>query len=127
MHGLEPIPVSDFTKAMEFWQPLLETVGYAPQHNFTGIQTFGKTAHCPNFSIVQGDKERFTTRNIRLQVVDSEEVEALLRKAVALGGTEIEWPDMMEGDKFMGKFLDCDGNTVVVYCQEQADMEFEEF
>ena len=127
MHGLEPIAVSDFSKASEFWSSVLGTVGYAPQHQFAQIQTFGKHAHCPNFSIVQGDKERLATRVIQLQVEDSEEVEELLRRAEAVGGKKVEHPDLVDGSRFMGKFLDLDGNTVEVYCWEEGQMESQEF
>lgn len=109
--------VSDFPKAMDFWRAVLSTVGYAPQHQFTKLQTFGKAAHCPNFSIVQGSKENFSKRVIQLQVDDSEEVEEFYKKAVATGGKEVELPDLVDGHRYVGKFLDLDGNTVEVYCE----------
>jgi hypothetical protein len=117
MYELEPVVVSDFPKAMDFWKVVLGTVGYAPQHEFTKLQTFGKAAHCPNFSIVQGSRENFSTRVIRLQVDDSEEVEEFYKKAVAAGAKTVEVPDLVDGHRYVGKFLDLDGNTIEVYCE----------
>ena len=117
MFELEPVVVSDFSKAMEFWRAVLSTVGYAPQHNFTMLQTFGKAAHCPNFSIVQGSGDNLAKRVIRLQVDDSEEVEEFYKKAVSTGGKEVEVPDLVDGHRYVGKFLDLDGNIVEVYCE----------
>lgn len=117
MFELEPIVVSDFSKAVEFWRAVLSTVGYAPQHNFTMLQTFGKAAHCPNFSIVQGSGDSLTKRIIQLQVDDSEEVEEFYKKAVSTGGKGVEVPDLVDGHRYVGKFLDLDGNTVEVYCE----------
>lgn len=117
MYELEPVVVSDFTKAMDFWRTVLSTVGYAPQHQFTKLQTFGKAAHCPNFSIVQGSKENLSKRVIQLQVDDSEEVEEFYKKAVATGGRQVEVPDLVDGHRYVGKFLDLDGNTIEVYCE----------
>jgi predicted enzyme related to lactoylglutathione lyase len=128
MHGLEPIPVADFSKATEFWSSVLGTVGYAPQHQFAQLQTFGKAPDCPNFSIVQGQKEKLGKREIQLQVEDSEEVVELVRRAVKVGGKKVEVPELVEGgERFMGKFLDLDGNTVVVYCWEEGGSESQEF
>lgn len=118
MFDLEPLVVSDFPKAKEFWGGVLSTVGYAPQHDFVELQTYGKTAHCPNFSIAQGDRERLLKRVIRLQLDDSEDVEELYKKAVAIGAKGLKVPELVDGDCYMGAFLDLDGNTVEVYCQE---------
>ena len=117
MYELEPVVVSDFTKAMDFWKTVLSTVGYAPQHQFTQLQTFGKAAHCPNFSIVQGSKDNLSKRLIQLQVDDSEEVEEFYKKAVATGGKQVEVPDLVDGHRYVGKFLDLDGNTIEIYCE----------
>ena len=122
MHDLEPLAVIDFPKAMEFWKMVLGQIGYAPQEGFPNIQTFGKESYCPNFSIVQGNGERFDRHVIYLQVDDSEEVEAVYGKAIAAGGKrilvddkEVGKPGFVDGDRFMAKFLDLDGNTVEVY------------
>ena len=118
MYELEPVVVSDFSKAMSFWRTVLSTIGYSPQHEFTLLQTFGKAPHCPNFSIVQGcciDK-----CVIRLQVEDSEEVEEFYKKACEVGAKEVDAPEV-EGDRYVAKFLDLDGNTVEVYCGEISE------
>ena len=117
MFELEPVVVSDFPKAMEFWSTVLSTVGYAPQHNFSKLQTFGKVAHCPNFSIVEGSRENFDKCVIHLQVDDNEEVERFYEKALERGGKGSKGPDLVEGRRFVGMFLDLDGNTVEVYCE----------
>jgi predicted lactoylglutathione lyase len=118
MFELEPIVVSDFSKAMEFWRTVLGTVGYAPQHNFAALQTFGKSAHCPNFSIVQASGGNITKGVIQLQVEDSEEVEEFYKKAIVTGARGVDEPDLVDGGRFMARFLDLDGNTVEVYCDE---------
>jgi hypothetical protein len=118
MYGLEPVVVSDFGKANEFWKTVLSTVGYAPQHHFDNLQTFGKWAHCPNFSIVQGVTGTPIKQVIQLQVEDSEEVLEFYKKAVALGGKKVEVPELVDGQRFMGKFLDLDGNTIEIYCEQ---------
>ena len=122
MYELEPVVVTDFNKANEFWTGVLRTVGYAPQHNFANLQTFGKWAHCPNFSIVQANTGRPTKRIIQLQVDDSEEVVEFYKKAVASGAKGVEVPELIDGQRFMGKFLDLDGNTVEVYCEQCASL-----
>jgi predicted lactoylglutathione lyase len=122
MYELEPVVVTDFNKANEFWRGVLGTVGYAPQHNFANLQTFGKWAHCPNFSIVQANTGRPMKRVIQLQVDDSEEVVEFYKKAVATGGKEVEVPELVDGERFVGKFLDLDENTVEVYCEQSTNL-----
>jgi hypothetical protein len=114
MFQLEPLIVSDFSKAMSFWRPVLSTIGYSPQHEFTLLQTFGKAPHIPNFSIVQGICEKTT---VRLQVEDSEEVEEFYKKACEKGAKKVSEPEVL-GGRFSGRFEDLDGNTVEVYCEE---------
>jgi len=104
-------------KATEFWAKVLGMVGYEPQQNLVTMQIFGKAAHCPSFAIAQGEKGG--TSALQLQVEDSEEVEEVYRKAIAVGAKEVSnlnWVD--DGDRFAAKFEDIDGYVVEVYCKE---------
>jgi catechol-2,3-dioxygenase len=118
MFALEPLVVSDFPKAMEFWTAVLGQINYEPQHDFTNLQTFGKSSDCPNFSIVQGHAETLDHGRILLQVDNKDQVKAVYAKAVAVGGKPIK-VDAVEGqtdeDQSKATFLDFEGNTVEVY------------
>jgi hypothetical protein len=118
MFALEPLVVSDFAKAMEFWEAVLRQIDYEPQHDFTNLQTFGKSSDCPNFSIVQGNAENLEHGPILLQVDSEEQVKAVYAKAVTVGGKPIK-VDAAEGerdeDQSRAKFLDFEGNIVEVY------------
>jgi len=123
MFALEPLTVTDFSKAREFWKTVLGQIGYKPQHYFPQLQTFGKAADCPNFSIVQGTSDHFQQRVIYLQVDDERDVHSIFNGAIAAGGKEVVTGDC-EGVVSDGKtrhrtrFLDIDGNTVEVYVVE---------
>lgn len=123
MFALEPVTVTDFSKAREFWMSVLGQIGYRPQHCFPKLQTFGKTAHCPNFSIVQGTKENFNRTVIYLQVDDAAEVHAIYSEAIAAGGEKVTIEEGTEhatvpNSRHWARFLDIDGNTVEVYVEE---------
>jgi hypothetical protein len=123
MFALEPVTVTDFSKAREFWMTVLAQIGYRPQHCFPKLQTFGKTAHCPNFSIVQGTSENFNQTVIYLQVDDAKEVHAIYSEAIAAGGKEAAVDERRQdatvrNSSHWARFLDIDGNTVEVYVEE---------
>ena len=124
MFALEPVTVTDFSKAREFWMTVLGQIGYRPQHCFPNLQTFGKTAHCPNFSIVQGTSKNFSQTVIYLQVDDAEEVHAIYCEAIAAGGKDVIIGERRESATInrhgsqCARFLDIDGNTVEVYVEE---------
>lgn len=120
MFALEPLTVTDFSKAREFWKTVLGQIGYKPQHHFPQLQTFGKAAHSPNFSIVQGTSDHFTQTIIYLQVDDEKDVHSILNGALAAGGTDVVSEDcegwVSDGStRHRARFRDIDGNTVEVY------------
>ena len=124
MFDLEPVTITDFSKARKFWMTVLGQIGYRPQHGFPNLQTFGKSAHCPNFSIVQGTSKNFSQTVIYLQVDDAEEVHAIYCEAIAAGGKDVIIDECREsattnrnGSRW-ARFLDIDGNTVEVYVEE---------
>jgi hypothetical protein len=118
MFALEPLVVSDFPKAKEFWMAVLRQIDYEPQHDFTNLQTFGKSSDCPNFSIVQGHADNLDLGPILLQVDSKEQVKAVYEKAVTVGGKPIKVDaagGKTEEDQSRAKFLDFEGNIVEVY------------
>lgn len=128
MFALEPIVVSDLPKAVEFWSPVLNEMGYAPQHEFDNLLTFGKSSDSPNFSIAKGHTEIIDSSPILLQVESPKEVKAVYEKAVAVGGKSIK-VDKGEGkadeDQSRATFLDFEGRTVKVYVAEKDKISWE--
>ena len=128
MFALEPVTVTDFSKAREFWKAVLGQIGYSPQHCFPQLQTFGKAAHCPNFSIVQGTGKDVKQIIIYLQVDDAKDVRAIFNEAIAAGGKSPVGEDCQglasdENTSERARFLDIDGNTVEVYVGELYSLE----
>ena len=161
------ISVPDFSRAIHFWTPILNTLGWPLQHQFPGLQIFGPSSAHPYFCIAEittpasspasqdsSTSSYISARPIYLSCADSEEVEALYRKAVQQGARKVLEPDMYidkelapftEGEKskdeegevegwkeecrFLGRFLDLDGNLVEVSCVEsesQGDRSMDE-
>jgi len=130
MFALEPVTVTDFSKAREFWKTVLRHIGYSPQHRFPQLQTFGKAPHSPNFSIVQGTGGHFKQIVIYLQVDDAKDVSAIFNEAIAAGGKSLAGEDGggsgRVSDQNAGQrasFLDIDGNTVEVYVGDSCILE----
>jgi predicted lactoylglutathione lyase len=134
MFDLDPLVVSDFPKAMEFWKAVLEQIDYAPQHKFNNnFQTFGKSSDCPNFFIAQGHAENLEHGRILLQVDNKEQVKAVHAKAITVGGKRIK-VDKVEGEADEGEadedqsratFLDLEGNIVEVYVAKRDEYSWE--
>jgi len=160
MYDLDPtISVEDFSRAIHFWTPILDTLGWPVQHQFPGIQIFGPSSAHPYFCIAEitspasspvsqdSSTGSCAARPVYLCCADSEEVEALYRKAVQQGARTVLEPDMYlekdikqevreegeegwnDGCRFLGRFLDLDGNLVEVGCVEsesQGDRSMDE-
>jgi predicted lactoylglutathione lyase len=126
MFDLDPLVVSDFPKAIEFWKAVLEQIDYTPQEKFNNnFQTFGKSSDCPNFFIAQGHAENLEHGRILLQVDNKEQVKAVHAKAMTVGGKRIKVDDKVEGkadeDQSRATFLDLEGNIVEVYVAKEDE------
>ena len=119
MFPVDPITVSDYTKAREFWTSVFKTVGYSPQHEFEGYQTFGPKEDCPNFSIAElrspGPSPK---QHLKFEWDDEKLVRDFYKKAVEAGATALKTPGLVsEYEVILGRFLDLDGNMVDVFCE----------
>ena len=120
MIGYVTVGTNDFKRALTFYEPLMAELG---AKRMMGIETFvvwstgeGK----PGFAlVVPHDKKPATVGNgsmIAFQVGNTGQVDALYRKALALGATDEGPPGNRMENYYGAYFRDFDGNKLNFHC-----------
>jgi catechol 2,3-dioxygenase-like lactoylglutathione lyase family enzyme len=123
MIGYTCVGTNDLDKAVSFYAELLGLLGAKPFFKTDRGVGWGVSPDKPMFSVLKPfDGQAATVGNgtmIALAAANSEQVQALHAKALALGGTDEGAPGP-RGDGFYGAyFRDLDGNKLAVFCMQK--------
>lgn len=122
MIGYITLGTNDLERAGQFYDELLAELGARRLMTDERMLGWGVTPNDPMFSVIEPfDKEPATIGNgvmIALNVETPENVEAVYRKALALGATDEGHPHDRGSSMgfYGGYFRDLDGNKLVAYC-----------
>jgi catechol 2,3-dioxygenase-like lactoylglutathione lyase family enzyme len=123
MIGYTCVGTNDLDKAVSFYAELLGLLGAKPFFKTDRGVGWGVSPDKPMFSVLKPfDGQAATVGNgtmIALAAANTEQVQALHAKALALGGTDEGAPGP-RGDGFYGAyFRDLDGNKLAVFCMQK--------
>ena len=123
MIGYTCVGTNDLDKAVSFYAELLGLLGAKPFFKTDRGVGWGVSPDKPMFSVLKPfDGQASTVGNgtmIALAAANTEQVQALHAKALALGGTDEGAPGP-RGDGFYGAyFRDLDGNKLAVFCMQK--------
>jgi catechol 2,3-dioxygenase-like lactoylglutathione lyase family enzyme len=123
MIGYTCVGTNDLDKAVSFYAELLGLLGAKPFFKTDRGVGWGVSPDKPMFSVLKPfDGQAATVGNgtmIALAAANTEQVQALHAKALALGGTDEGAPGQ-RGDGFYGAyFRDLDGNKLAVFCMQK--------
>jgi catechol 2,3-dioxygenase-like lactoylglutathione lyase family enzyme len=121
--GYTCVGTNNLEKAVSFYSELLGLLGAKPFFKTDRGVGWGLSADKPMFSVLKPfDGQVATAGNgtmIAFAASDSEQVQALHAKALALGGADEGVPGP-RGDGFYGAyFRDLDGNKLAAFCMQK--------
>jgi catechol 2,3-dioxygenase-like lactoylglutathione lyase family enzyme len=125
MIGYVTLGTNDLTRAAAFYDALLAEIGIKRLWEFDRGVSWGVAMDKPSLGVMKPyDGQPATHGNgtmVALVVKRPEQVDAVYRKALALGGTD-EGPAGPRGESgfYAGYFRDLDGNKLNVFCMASA-------
>jgi catechol 2,3-dioxygenase-like lactoylglutathione lyase family enzyme len=120
MIGYACVGTNDWKRALAFYDALMGALGAKRVMDYDTFVAWKSPKGGPGFALAQPhNKKAATVGNgsmVAFEVGEPAEVEALYRKALALGGTD-EGPPGDRGDGYYGAyFRDLDGNKLNFHC-----------
>ena len=124
MIGYVTLGTNDLGRACAFYDALLGEIGAKRTMDFERGVAWGVSWDQPGLSVIKPFDGQPATRGngtmVALAAKNPEQVDALYRKAMALGATD-EGPAGPRGDGFYaGYFRDLDGNKLSFFCMTGA-------
>ena len=124
MIGYVTLGTNDLQRACAFYDALLEEIGAKRQMDFGRGVSWGVSWDKPALGIMKPFDGQAATRGngtmVALVVKTPAQVDAVYKRAIALGATD-EGPAGPRGDGFYaGYFRDLDGNKLNVFCITRA-------
>ena len=122
MIGYTTLGTNDLPRACAFYDALFGEIGGKRLMDFGRIVAWGVDPAQPMFSIcIPYDEKPATVGNgtmVALAVQTPAQVDALHKKALALGGTDEGAPGVRAGVFYIGYFRDLDGNKLNFFCMK---------
>ena len=120
MIGYVCVGTNDWKRGLAFYEALMTELGAKRVMNFDTFVAWSQGRDKPGFALAQPhDKKPATVGNgsmVAFAVHKPEQVDALYKKALSLGGTD-EGPPGDRGDNYYGAyFRDLDGNKLNFHC-----------
>jgi catechol 2,3-dioxygenase-like lactoylglutathione lyase family enzyme len=120
MIGYVTVGTNDFRRALGFYDQLMAELGAKRSMDYETFVSWSQGKGKPGFALaIPFDKKQATVGNgcmVAFEVDKPERVDALYRKALALGATD-EGPPGDRGDGYYGAyFRDLDGNKLNFHC-----------
>ena len=120
MIGYVTLGTNDLQRAAKFYDELLALIGAKRLMEFPGAIVWGTSMKAPGLSVTKPfDGKAATVGNgvmVALTVDSKDKVDAVYKKAIALGAKD-EGPAGPRGEHFYaGYFRDLDGNKLNVFC-----------
>ena len=120
MIGYTSVGTNDLDKAIAFYGELLSLVGAQPFFKSDRGVGWGVSPDKPMFSVLKPfNGEPATVGNgsmVALSAKDTEQVQAIHAKAIALGGQDEGAPGPRGSGFYGAYFRDLDGNKIAVFC-----------
>ena len=122
MIGYTTLGTNDLPRACAFYDALFGEIGGKRLMDFGRIVAWGVNPAQPMFSIcIPYDEKPATVGNgtmVALAVQTPAQVDALHKKALALGGTDEGAPGVRADVFYIGYFRDLDGNKLNFFCMK---------
>lgn len=120
MIGYTSVGTNDLDKAIAFYDELLSLLGAQPFFKSDRGVGWGVSPDQPMFSVLKPfNGEPATVGNgsmVALSAKDTEQVQAIHAKAIALGGQDEGAPGPRGSGFYGAYFRDLDGNKIAVFC-----------
>lgn len=120
MIGYVTLGTNDLPRATAFYDALLAEIGVARIMDFGRGYAWGRSMTEPALGVmIPFDQQPATAGNgtmVALAVKTREQVDALHRKALALGGRDEGAPGLRGGNFYAAYFRDLDGNKLNAFC-----------
>ena len=122
MIGYTSVGTNDLDKAIAFYGELLSLVGAQPFFKSDRGVGWGVSPDKPMFSVLKPfNGEPATVGNgsmVALSAKDTEQVQAIHAKAIALGGQDEGAPGPRGSGFYGAYFRDLDGNKLAAFCMQ---------
>jgi predicted lactoylglutathione lyase len=120
MIGYVTLGTNNYEKATKFYDDLLAIVGAKRVMESDTFIAWATSATAPAVSIIKPfDGKKATVGNgvmVALVVDSTKNVDALYKKAIALGGKDEGKPGLRGGNFYAAYFRDLDGNKLNAFC-----------
>jgi len=126
MIGYTTFGSNDIPKAVAFYDQLFDLIGISRFYDYPTFVSWGQSPNQPMFCLLKPHNgEAATAGNgtmIAIQVDNTDLVDKLHQRALALGSKNEGDPGLRPGGFYCGYFRDLDGNKLNVYhyCGEQV-------
>ncbi len=120
MIGYVTLGTNNYDKAAKFYDALFGSIGAKRVMEGDTFIAWSTSEMAPAVSIIKPfDKKKATIGNgvmVALVMDSTKKVDALYKKAIALGGTDEGKPGLRGGNFYAAYFRDLDGNKLNAFC-----------